>query len=133
MKSETKWDHRWFGIWKESGPKYSSCPSIYSFIDPEVNKLYDVPRLTRYLDTAHVVATTSRHAFPCVITGEKFDGSLSCRTDGVWLWWDDLTHYIREHGLILPDGMLKNIENNNYVVPEVKEAEFSNLEWPPCW
>lgn len=27
---------------------------------------------------AHVVATTGRLSFPCVITGEKFDGSLSC-------------------------------------------------------
>ena len=125
-----KWDHRWFGLWKELGDQYASCPSIYSFVDPQLNAEYEVDRLCRYLETARVIATTSRRNFPCVITGERFGGSLSSRTDGIWLWYDDLSHYIREHGLVIPNKMLKHIEKNSYNPPPVTDRDIEKLERP---
>lgn len=130
MGSETRWDHRWFGIWKESGQQYSLCPSVYNFINLEINKRYDIEKLVGYLDTGHEVATTSRLNFPCIISGRKFDGPLTCRTDGVWLWWDDLSHYIKEHGLYIPSKMLENIEFNGYRVPPIEGLDIRTLDWP---
>lgn len=129
--TEIAWDHRWFGIWKEMGNSYAACPSIRSFINPTINAQYDVKRLCNYLETAHVIATTSRRNFPCLITGERFDGSLSCRTDGVWVWWDDLSHYVKEHGLFLPREMSLNVEKNLYMPPPVDGRDIEKLDWPP--
>jgi hypothetical protein len=70
-------------------------------------------------------------AFPCVFTGHEFDGPLSCRTDGVWVWWDDLSHYLKEHHLVIPGEMLHNIQANDYETPSVTLEQILRLEWPP--
>lgn len=130
MGSRINWDHRWFGRWKETGSRFSLCPSIYDFIEPAINSQYNIAGLCRYLEQAQVVATTSRMNFPCVVTGRIYHGSLSSRTDGVWVWWDDLSHYIKEHALVIPDGMLSHIQANHYSPPLVEDVNVKRFEWP---
>jgi hypothetical protein len=122
------WQHRWFGLWRETGGHYSSCPSVYEFVNQEINSRYDIEKLCKYIESSHALESTSRISFPCVICGQQFDGSLVVRTDGVWWWHDDLVHYIRFHDLAIPTEMLKNIETNNYLPPPVNDEDVAKLE-----
>ena len=131
MNKMEKWQHKWFGVWIENGTAYGMCPSITEFIDKKAADYQDKTQIAEYLETAQVVATTSRLRFPCVLTGKKFMGSLSYRTDGEWLWPDDLAYYLREHHVRLPEKMLEVIRRNNYQPPDVDKDKIKDLEWPP--
>ena len=131
MTSSGTWTHRWFGVWQETGDAYRNCPSITEFIDPGAATQYDIDAVASYLENAQVVATTSRLGFPCAVTGKQFGGSVSYRTDGVWLWLDDLAYYVREHNIRIPDKMLETMQRNNFVPPPVSDVDVEKLEWPP--
>ena len=124
------WNHKWFGLWKETRPEYSNYPSIKEFLTGASLSPDELENVIRYLDSGVIIATTSRRAFPCVMTGRRFSGSLSERTDGVWWWTDDLSYYIREFGVRLPNQMLDHIRKNNYTIPEVSHAQIQELEQP---
>lgn len=132
MSTHTEWKKRWFGVWREAGGAYSACPSVNDFIDPTLLAAYDRDRLVRYLETAHVVATTSRLNFPCVVCGARRGGSLSYRTDGDWLWPDDLGHYVTEHNVAPPLAMLASVVAHGYAPPAVSQAQVEQLQWPDC-
>ena len=131
MNNAENWDHAWFGVWKETGPVFKKCPSIHEFIDEKVTDYRDKDKILEYLEKAQVVATTSRLSFPCVLTKKKFTGSLSYRTDGIWLWPDDLAYYVREHHVRLPVKMLETIRLNSYTPPTVSLETIQTLERPP--
>ena len=38
-------------------------------------------------------------------------------TDGVWVWPEGLSHYIRNHDIILPIEFIEHAEKNNWVIP----------------
>ena len=126
-----KWNHRWFGVWREYGPAYEYCPSVRDFVFPTVVRCYDKARLRQYLTKAQIVASTSRHSFPCPFTGKLTGGSISFRTDGRWVWLDDLADYIDQYDVAIPTDWLREIEKNEYVPPFVEEAVVQKLEWPP--
>ena len=125
------WPHRWFGYWREYGPKYLRCPSIREFVRPDVTATYDKARLRRYLTSAACIAATSRAAFPDPFTGERLGGSVSWRTDGRWTWMDNLPDYIEEHDVALPTAFLREIVARDYVAPPVDPRVFPQLESPP--
>ena len=131
MNEILNWKHRWFGVWRESGRAYEKCPSIKDFIDPKFTEHHDIDKITRYLETAQIVSTTSRANFPCVLTGRRFSGSLSYRTDGEWLWPDDLAYYVREQRVSLPLELVTMMENYKYQPPVVPQEAIQKLEWPP--
>jgi len=131
MSNLDKWNHHWFGVWQEYGPAYEDCPPVRDFVFPDVTRSYDKKRLTEYLTKAQVVAATSRNQFPCPFTGKRTGGSISFRTDGRWLWLDDLPDYIDRFNVAIPTEFLKEIEKNGYVPPAVEANIAERLEWPP--
>jgi hypothetical protein len=132
MNKLEQWNHKWFAVWQEYGPAYEECPRVRDFVFPEVTRNYDKHRLREYLTTAHIVASTSRNQFPCPFTGKRTGGSISFRTDGHWLWLDDLADYIDQFNVAVPSEFLKTIENNGYVPPPVTDEGIAErLEWPP--
>ena len=131
INAVNQWPHLWFGVWKEYGPRFQNCPSAFSFIDHELNQTYQKTRLTAYLTSAHILGTTSRINFPNPFTGELVNGSISYRTDGKWLWLDDIADYIVHHDLVLPTMWLAEIETRNYTPPDFVEDEvIERLDWP---
>jgi hypothetical protein len=58
-------------------------------------------------------------------------GSISFRSDGIWLWLDDLPEYIDKFNVALPSAFLGNILQNQYVPPPVGKEAAKKLEWPP--
>lgn len=49
-------------------------------------------------------------------------------TDGVWAWPKELAHYVRYHGVTVPDDMLARIEAAKYEPPLLSLAELKALE-----
>jgi hypothetical protein len=110
-------DPKLFGLWRETRPEYLNYPSIKDYMGGSDISHQEKEKIIDYLDNGNIVASTSRVGFPCVITGKRFDGSLSLRTDGIWSWYDDLSYYIKNFDVALPQNLLENIRKNNYVVP----------------
>jgi hypothetical protein len=127
-----QWNHKWFGAWREYGPAYELCPHIQEFVIPEVASRYDKVRLREYLTKSQVVASTRRGSFPCPFTGKRNCGSISFRTDGEWLWLDDLPDYIDQFNVAIPSSWLLMIEANGYVPPPpINPSAIEKLDWPP--
>ncbi len=124
-----KWPHKWFGVWKEYGEEYKNCPSIKDFIYPEIAANYELNKITNYLTTSTGIVATSRSSFPEPFTKEILSGSISYRTDGVWVWLDDLPNYIKKYGVALPQSFLDNILRNDYKVIDW-EGNYEELNWP---
>lgn len=131
MSNIDQWPFRWFGVWREFGPKYKECPSIREFVSPELVAHYDKKRLREYLLNCQVVASTSRASFPCPFTGVQQKGSISFRTDGEWLWLDDLPDYIENFNVAIPSRWLRSIEARSYEIQTVDDHSVMKLEWPP--
>jgi hypothetical protein len=131
MNIVDQWRHRWFGVWREYGPKYKDCPSIREFVAPELVTSYDKKRLREYLLSGQIVASTSRASFPCPFTGTRHKGSISFRTDGEWLWLDDLPDYIDQFDVAIPSAWLHSIKARDYQLRPVDEQAVMALEWPP--
>ncbi len=123
------WPNRWFGIWREYGDSYKKCPSVNEYIFPEIVKKYELNKLLNYLRNCQAISATSRVHFPDPMTGEIINGSICYRTDGEWLWLDDLPDYIEKHSVAIPNEFLKNIIDNVYI-PLEWSGDFKNLDWP---
>lgn len=131
MNTIDQWSFKWFGVWREYGPKYKDCPSIREFVSPELVAHYDKKRLGEFLLNGQIVASTSRANFPCPFTGTRHPGTLSFRTDGKWLWLDDLPDYIENFAVAIPSKWLRSIESGGYEIRPVTDHEISTLQWPP--
>jgi hypothetical protein len=132
MKPEN-WPHKWFGNWREIGPTYSSCPSIYDWVDPEEVESYgdDLPKIINYLRTSTVVVATSAIAFPNIISAsEKREGSVSYRTDGTWIWFDDLAEYIELNHVALPREFYEDMKKQSFIPPDASNINPDDLDWP---
>jgi hypothetical protein len=124
------WPERWFGCWREFGRGYERCPAVGTFVDGS----WAHPRhadIVAYLSSAPVVATTSRSAIPWAIGPGDGRSTVSYRSDGGWLWLDDLDYYVAEHGVRLPDAFVAAIEARAYTPPDDLGADIDDLPWPP--
>ena len=77
------------------------------------------------------MASTSRTSFPCPFTGKRTTGAVSFRTDGKWLWLDDLPDYIDDYDVAIPTEFLSEITSHAYIPPTIDLSALGQLEWPP--
>ena len=127
------WPYRWFGYWIETSPNRTILPSIKAFQSEKINQGYDHGNLVNYLTQAHVLSVTSALSRVLPISGERINGqiTLATRTDGHFIWVDDIANYIAEDHLVLPDGWYDRIFRNNFAIPKVTKKELASLELPP--
>ncbi len=132
MTTIPEWKHRWFGVWSEYGERYSSCPSIYDFVNPQINSRYPVEQVVSYIKDAHTIAVTSRLNFPDPFDANRDQGSISYKTDGKWLWLDNLADYVQKNGVCIPERWLSDMQAAKFIAPgTVSEQLVRTLEWPP--
>ncbi|HEX2532378.1 MAG TPA: hypothetical protein VHK69_01510 [Chitinophagaceae bacterium] len=130
MENGATGSRKWFGPWKEYGKGYEHCPSIYAFVDPAVNARYNREGIGYYLRNATILAATSRRPFPSPFTGVATFGSLSCRTDGVWCWLDDLADYVERHGVVIPEEWYAFMQQHEFVPPAVDPTSPGDEDIP---
>jgi hypothetical protein len=65
------------------------------------------------------------------------DSAMGCRdlTDGVWVWPEGLTHYVRAHDIALPDDFLLHARGCSWqvgrvIVPPVRESADGSSRLP---
>ena len=52
-------------------------------------------------------------------------GDTSIYTDGKWIWPGDLSYYVRNYKLKLPDAFIDTMKSNNWKIP----IKISNLDF----
>jgi hypothetical protein len=131
MFNAENWPYKWFGMWREYGEHYKKYPSVHDFTDAARNATYDKEQLLKYLRNGYKLVATSRINFPNPVTGEIVGGSICYSTDGKWLWFDDLADYVENNHVVIPDEWYRDIQNNNFIVPEVDGQHVeATLDWP---
>lgn len=128
--NDRNWPYRWFGVWKEYGKGYEAYPSILDFVDEGLNGTYDRSRLVKYIRSGYALATTSRRYYPHPLTGVIKMGSICYRTDGVWLWLDDLAEYIEKNNVVIPQAWYAHVQSNQFIIPVLGGAVSGSLDWP---
>lgn len=120
---------RWYGFWKEQGPSYANFPSILESVSQDWPERQN-NSLLHYLVTSPLLSVTFRGA--CLFCGELCyllkDEQLSTalRTDGVWVWPDEIVHYIEHHGVMIPSDMFSHIKKKRYRIKSVDVEEIAS-------
>lgn len=50
-------------------------------------------------------------------------------TDGQWVWPEGLSHYIRDHGVTLPNQFLCHIQGGGSLAPDIPDQTLSDQLW----
>lgn len=121
MNTITDWHGNWFGMWSEMGENFSLYPSIADFVKEEWDEEFKC-RVAEYLRTAPATSYSTRG--PCLFYGglcpvvHDETAGLITRSDGVFEWLDDTSHYVLHHNLVLPERFCEVIIKNNFVPPQ---------------
>ena len=126
--SSRPWPFKWFGIFRSSTDPPSLFPRFDEFVDPDWLP-YDKNQIVLYLATAPMVLTTSLPDTECEICKSILTVG-TFRSDGEWLWPDNLAHFVGHHNIVLPDEMVNKIRAMNYIAPANCDKSFESLPWP---
>lgn len=115
------------GYFKEMPHGVNSKDSIYDYINKE--KASDIKKICAYLDGG-IELIVSPGVVEDVINPERGTaGVTSTYTDGVWLWPGDLSYYVRNYKLKLPEEFIKTMQQNDWKVRiKIEDLDFSNIE-----
>lgn len=132
MKTDfNSWSFKWFGLWEEYGKGYEKYPSIKNFVNKERNLRYAKEKILKYLNEGFPFVSTSKASFPSPFTGEVGHGSVSFRTDGEWVWLDNIGEFIERNDLVIPEGLYERMEKNNFITQELSEEQIENVSQMP--
>lgn len=88
----------------------------------------DEDRLVSYLrDGAWIWAEMSAQRDVLDCDGPTLVGAGSLRTDGIWIWREDLPYYVVTYHLALPDEFVARARELSYVPPEVPESTLIQI------
>jgi hypothetical protein len=94
---------RLIGYWSSLGGPW---PDPRDFIDSTWNDL-ERDRVAEYLEQGFACRTTLGGARRCHLCGEL--SFPTERADGVFLWPQELAHYVRDHSVRLPDEVISHV------------------------
>ena len=125
-----KWPHTWFGYFGDSDTMMY-MPQLEEVVDPAW-KPYDFDRLIVYLRRCPILVSTFCDPITeCPVCHESIlYNPCVHRSDGLWVWPDNLWHFVLGHHVRLPDSMLERIRSRKYVIPRQLDVNPIDLEWP---
>jgi hypothetical protein len=100
-------------------------PSIREFVRPDAHP--DRDRIVAYLRGGIGLAGVGRYVEDVLDPTARPALTPSPKTDGVWLWREDLAHYVARHHVALPDEFVAHMRANGWAVPALSRAEVSRL------
>ena len=115
------------GYYKEMTEAKENAESILSFINK--CNIEEIENICNYLDSG-VALIVVPGISEDVINPEKGNaGVLSEYTDGTWLWRGDLSYYVKNYNLKLPDEFIETMKKNNWKVPvTLEDLDADSLE-----
>jgi len=121
-------DKKWFGFWRVNPSSDAYLPELSAWIDPTWNP-NDKDKILAYLENSPMVVASTSVRTPCLICDEALNSS-NFQSDGVWLWPEDLKHYIHMHHVKIPSSFENHIRQNEYAPPKGVKATIDELPWP---
>ncbi|TDU62083.1 hypothetical protein EI77_04765 [Prosthecobacter fusiformis] len=126
------WPFKWFGFWQED-EKYVNAPSVREFCQSEWWLDKNRPGVMDYLDQGATVWAVGSQKNVCHLCHAPLPPTLAICTDGEWVWNHHLIHYIKEHGVILPQSFYSHITLNQFkvTIPLVNDEyqALQSLDW----
>lgn len=89
--------------------------SIHEFLQEECPERAE--QICSYLDNGVLLIVSPGSSEDVITSGNSIPGGNSEFTDGTWIWPGDLSYYVRNYLLKLPDDFLNHIVDNNWVIP----------------
>ncbi len=129
--------YRWYGWWREDRTGVERDPNVFPSIHDVIDPGYRDPdqrAILNYLQRSRQLTITGGEGY-CVLNCRSSDkqGGVMV-TDGVWLWFRPLVHYVEQHHVRLPPEMVEHVRQNQFVpqlVEEIDTYELSlMLDWP---
>lgn len=107
--------------------RYCAPQEVVGNLPPDVRT-----KLADYLDAGITDRFLTQFGFSwcrffCGVAGTQM-GSREL-TDGFWIWPQGLSHYVREHGILLPDQFIAHVLAQEG--PPVSSEDFSGFLGPP--
>ena len=103
------------GYFKEMSEVKPDAESIFEFINK--GKTENKEDICNYLDSG-VALIIVPAVTEDVINPEKGNAGVASEyTDGTWLWRGDLSYYVRNYNIKLPEEFLETMKKNNWKVP----------------
>jgi hypothetical protein len=99
-------DLRLIGYWYEAGSHEDLCNpvDVVGYLAPEVRS-----HLAAYLDGGERCNGTLGYSYCRFFCGIPDDAMGDAeRTDGTWIWPSGLAHYVRAHGILLPEEFIEH-------------------------
>lgn len=119
-------------LWTAAEAYPIAVAPVFDGVDPAAGPWFapDHPRLegaeqervAAFLDSGWAVLTTTRRENDVVEPDRGAVVPMSYRTDGVWVWTDTVTYYLRTHGLAPAAELLDHIRHADFRPPEVDEV-----------
>ena len=127
MDTVLDWTHRWFGCWREDADANRDWPSVVSWPTMDLGE-EAMQFILRRLANGKRVCVSQAPGRNCNLCQHPFPPSMVWLSDGVWLWPDELVHYVEQHAVALPKKLLDRLLQS----PAEQEVvvDPSKLEWP---
>lgn len=115
------------GYYKEMPHGNPEGPSIKDFIGKEDRSLID--KICAYLQAGIPLAVTPGVVEDVICPQKGIAGSPSSFTDGTWVWPGDLSYYVKNYQLKLPDEFIHSMIEHDWAIPITpEEIDLDNLK-----
>jgi hypothetical protein len=75
-----------------------------------------------------VLAATSGFVSDILSPDSAVIGGLHLLTDGQWLWYSDLAHYVERYHVALDPCFVAHAQSKNWTVPQLSHADLLAME-----
>lgn len=88
----------------------------------------DEAAIVRYLAQSPVLAISGSAVYDVIDPQHPVAGRNAVRTDGVWIWPDDLAYYVANYHIVLPAEFIADGTRSKWAVRDLTQAELEDLE-----
>ncbi|MFE6049253.1 hypothetical protein ACFQ6N_00675 [Kitasatospora sp. NPDC056446] len=114
------------GEFRELGHGRPDGPSLRSAVRAQESA--NARELVEYLRAGTVLAATTTLVHDVLSPDYAVIGGLHLLTDGHWLWYSDLAHYVERHHVALDPQFIAHARSNDWTAPLLSEADLLAVE-----
>ncbi|MEV7489056.1 MULTISPECIES: hypothetical protein [Streptomyces] len=83
--------------------------------------------LVQYLHAGSTLVATPSAAPDVLSESGAIIGGLHLLTDGHWLWYSDLAHYVRRYHVELDPAFIEHARGNNWSAPQISDERLEAM------
>lgn len=120
----SEWQQQWILPPNDLSEGTPQLPSLLDWIDKNWEP-QDITSIVDYLrDSPMFTRALSPEKFRCVLCGQDLGDGTIWKSDGFWVWPQELAHLVEDHHLRLPDRMVEHIRKQSYLPPAQDNCNF---------